>query len=145
MTTRLSPNATRQILEGLSTVTRQLARASGGPEDGPPMTSTQRLALFETVIGGPLRLSELAERMGITAPTASRAVDGLVDLGLLERLPDPADRRAVRIDVTEQGRVDVEVRKARVAAALEPAVAALSEQDRARLAKLLERLADELD
>ncbi|HXK15018.1 MAG TPA: MarR family transcriptional regulator [Gaiellaceae bacterium] len=143
--TQLALDATRQILEALSAVTRQLARASGGPDDGPPMTSTQRLALFETVISGPLRLSELAERMGSTAPTASRAVDGLVDLGLLERLPDPADRRAVRIDVTEQGRVDVEVRKARVAAALEPAVAALSEQDRARLAKLLERLADELD
>jgi DNA-binding MarR family transcriptional regulator len=143
--TRLSLDATRQILEALSAVTRQLARASGGPEDGPPMTSTQRLALFETVIGGPLRLSELAERMGSTAPTASRAVDGLVDLGLLERLPDPADRRAVRIDVTEQGRKDVEVRKARVAAALEPAVAALSAQDRARLATLLERLAGELD
>ena len=143
--TRLSLDATRQILEGLSAVTRHLARASGGPDDGPPMTSTQRLALFETVIGGPLRLSELAERMGITAPTASRAVDGLVDLGLLERLPDPADRRAVRIDVTEQGRLDVEARKARVAAALEPAVAALSAQDRARLTALLERLADELE
>ena len=145
MTTRLSPDATRQILEGLSTVTRQLARASGGPDDGPAMTSTQRLALFETVIGGPLRLSELAERMGITAPTASRAVDGLVDLGLLERLPDPADRRAVRIDVTEQGRLDVESRKARVAAALDPAVAALSAQDRARLVSLLARLSDALD
>jgi DNA-binding MarR family transcriptional regulator len=142
---QLSLNATRQILEALSAVTRQLARASGGPDDGPAMTSTQLLALFETVIGGPLRLSELAERMGITAPTASRAVDGLVDLGLLERLPDPADRRAVRIDVTESGRVDVEGRKARVAAALEPAVAALSAQDRARLASLLARLSDALE
>src|SRR6266404_2034546 len=81
-----SPDDTRQILEGLSAVTRQLARASGGPDEGPPMTSTQRLALFETAVGGPLRLSELAERMGITAPTASRAVDGLVELGLVERL-----------------------------------------------------------
>jgi len=145
MTTRLSPDATRQILEGLSAVTRQLARASGGPDEGPPMTSTQRLALFETAVGGPLRLSELAERMGITAPTASRAVDGLVELGLLERQPDPADRRAVRIDVTEQGGVDIEEKKARVATALEPAVAALSEQDRARLAKLLARLSDALE
>jgi len=145
MTTRISPDATRQIFEALSVVTRRLARASGGPDDGPPMTSTQRLALFETAIGGPLRLSELAERMGITAPTASRAVEGLVDLGLLERLPDTADRRAVRIDVTEQGRKDVEGRKARAAAALEPAVAALAAQDRARLAALLARLADELE
>ena len=139
--TPTSPDDTRQILEGLSAVTRQLARASGGPDDGPAMTSTQRLALFETAIGGPLRLSELAERMGITAPTASRAVDGLVDLGLLERLPDPEDRRAVRIDVTGSGRTRVEERVALAAAALEPAAAALSAQDRARLASLLARLA----
>jgi DNA-binding MarR family transcriptional regulator len=96
-------------------------------------------------MGGPLRLSELAERMGITAPPASRAVDGLVELGLLERLPDPADRRAVRIDMTEPGRKDVEGRKARAAAALEPAVAALSAQDRARLAALLARLAGAIE
>ena len=46
--TTTSPDATRQILEALSVLTRQLARASGGPDEGPPMTSTQRLALFET-------------------------------------------------------------------------------------------------
>jgi DNA-binding MarR family transcriptional regulator len=109
------------------------------------MTSTQRLALFETAIGGPLRLSDLAQRLGITAPTASRAVDGLVELGLLERLPDPGDRRAVRIDVTRPGRKLIEERKARAAAALEPAVGALSAQDRARLAALLARLADAFD
>jgi DNA-binding MarR family transcriptional regulator len=140
-----SPDDVRRILEGLSAVTRQLARASGGPAEGPPMTSTQRLALFETAIGGPLRLSELAERLGITAPTASRAVDGLVELGLLQRLPDPDDRRAVRIDTTEPGRKDVEGKKARAAAALEPAIAALSAPERARLAALLARLADALE
>ena len=140
-----SPDDTRQILEGISAVTRKLARASGGPDEGPPMTSTQRLALFETAVGGPLRLSELAERMGITAPTASRAVDGLVELGLLERLPDPADRRAVSIDVTAPGRARVEERIALAAAALEPAVAALSAQDRARLAALLARLAGAIE
>jgi DNA-binding MarR family transcriptional regulator len=139
-----SPHDTRRILDELSAVTRLLARASGGPDEGPPMTSTQRLALFETATGGPVRLSELADRMGITAPTASRAVDTLVELGLLERLPDPADRRAVRIDVTRPGRKLIEERKARAAAALEPAVAALSAQDRARLAALLTRLADAL-
>jgi DNA-binding MarR family transcriptional regulator len=138
------PDATLQILEALSAVTRQLARATGGPDDGPPMTSTQRLALFETAVSGPLRLSDLADRMGITAPTASRAVDGLVDLGLLERQPDPNDRRAVRIDVTRVGRQRVEVRKALAAAALEPSVAALSAKDRAQLATLLARLADAL-
>jgi DNA-binding MarR family transcriptional regulator len=139
-----SPTETSQILDGLSALTRELSRASGGPDDGPPMTSTQRLALFETAVRGPVRLSELAERMGITAPTASRAVDGLVELGLLERRPDPDDRRAVRIDLTRPGRKRVEERQSRAAAALEPIVAALSAQDRAQLATLLTRLADAL-
>jgi DNA-binding MarR family transcriptional regulator len=136
---------TRHILEALSTLTRRLARATGGAEEGPPMTSTQRLALFETASEGPLRLSELADRMGITAPTASRAVEGLVELGLLQRLPDPADRRAVRIDLTPTGRGQVEERKARAAAAIEPAVAALAPRDRSRLATLLARMSEEIE
>lgn len=142
--TKPSANATSQILEALSALTRELTRASGGPDDGPPMTSTQRLALFEVAVRGPVRLSELADRMGITAPTASRAVDGLVDHGLLERRPDPDDRRAVRIDLTRPGRKRVEERRARAAAALEPIVASLPAQDRAQLAALLTRLADTL-
>jgi DNA-binding MarR family transcriptional regulator len=51
----------------------------------------------------------------------------------------------VRIDVTRPGRKLIEERKARAAAALEPAVGALSAQDRARLAALLARLADAFD
>jgi DNA-binding MarR family transcriptional regulator len=139
---RPSPDETRRILEALSALTRRLARASGGPDEGPPMTSTQRLALFETAAAGPLRLSDLADRMGITAPTASRAVDGLVELGLLERLPDPNDRRAVRIDVTKPGRARVREKMALAAAAIEPAVATLRAQDRVRLAALLEQLTE---
>jgi DNA-binding MarR family transcriptional regulator len=143
--TKPPPPDTRQILEALSALTRQLARASGGPDEGPPMTSTQRLAMFETAMSGPLRLSALAERMGITAPTASRAVDGLVDLGLMERHPDPDDRRAVRIDLTRPGRKRVEEKKALAASALAPGVAALAAQDRAQLAALLTQLADALE
>ena len=142
--TKASPDETRQILEALSALTRQLARASGGPDEGPPMTATQRLAMFETAMSGPLRLSALADRMGITAPTASRAVDGLVDLGLMERQSDPVDRRAVQLDLTRPGRKRVEEKKALAAAALQPGVAALSAQDRARLATLLARLANAL-
>jgi len=123
-------------------LTRQLARATGEPDDGPPMTSTQRFALFETGIAGPLRLTDLADRIGTSAPTASRAVDGLVDVGLLARLPDPEDRRAVRIDVTRRGRELLEARKARAAEAIEPAIAELSGKDLDQLAALLTRLAD---
>jgi DNA-binding MarR family transcriptional regulator len=134
----------QRILEELSRLIRQLTRISGGPHDGPAMTATQRLALFELVDSGPLRLNDLAQRMGTSAPTASRAVDALDELGLVERDTDPTDRRAITIVLTDEGRRSVEERKARVYAAFSPAAAALSPADREQLAELLARLAAEL-
>jgi DNA-binding MarR family transcriptional regulator len=134
----------KRILEELSRLIRQLIRISGGPDDGPAMTATQRLALFELVDSGPLRLNDLAQRMGTSAPTSSRAVDALDELGLVERHPDPTDRRAITIKLTDSGRRSVEERKARVYAAFRPAAAALSPADREQLAQLLARLAAQL-
>jgi len=139
----LKGDATR-ILDELSRLVRQLSRLSGGPEEGPPLTATQRLALFELVDQGPVRLNDLAARMGASAPTASRAVDALDELGLVDRKPDPADRRALQLDLTPEGRRSVEERKARVLEAVRPAVAKLTAAEREQLASLLARLADEL-
>jgi DNA-binding MarR family transcriptional regulator len=136
-------DATR-ILDELSRLVRQLSRLSGGPEEGPPLTATQRLALFELVDQGPVRLNDLDARMGASAPTASRAVDALDELGLVDRKPDPADRRALQLDLTPEGRRSVEERKARVLEAVRPAVAKLTAAEREQLASLLARLADEL-
>jgi DNA-binding MarR family transcriptional regulator len=132
------------ILDELSGLVRELSRISGGPDDAPPMTATQRLALFELSGVDALRLNDLAQRMGVSAPTASRAVDVLAGLGLVERVVDPADRRAVRIAPTPRGRTLVEERKARVYEAFRPAAAALPASDRRELARLLARLAGEL-
>src|SRR5256885_5507571 len=46
---------------------------------------------------------ELAQHMRIEPPTLVRHLDKLADEGLVERRPDPADRRVVRIAVTEKG------------------------------------------
>jgi DNA-binding MarR family transcriptional regulator len=135
---------TLRVLDELGRVVRHLTRISGGPDEGPPMTSTQRLALFELVEEGPMRLNDLAARMGISAPTASRAVDALADAGLIERLTDPNDRRALHIELTSEGRDRVERRKARVAEAFRPAASGITKADRRQLAKLLAQLADEL-
>jgi DNA-binding MarR family transcriptional regulator len=137
-------DAGERILEELSRLIRQLSRISRGPDDGPAMTATQRLALFELVESGTLRLNDLAQRMGTSAPTASRAVDALDELGFVERRPDATDRRAITIELTDDGRRTVEERKARVYAAFRPAAAALSPADREQLAELLARLAAEL-
>jgi MarR family transcriptional regulator for hemolysin len=46
---------------------------------------------------------ELAQHMRIEPPTLVRHLDKLADEGLVERRPDPADRRVVRVVVTDAG------------------------------------------
>jgi DNA-binding MarR family transcriptional regulator len=47
---------------------------------------------------------ELVDRTGLDASTISRAIGVLVDAGLVERHPDPRDRRASLLAVTADGR-----------------------------------------
>lgn len=132
------------ILDQLGKLLRELTRRSGGTDDGPALTATQRIALIEIADAGPFRLNDLAARIGASAPTASRAVDVLDELGLVARTPDPADRRAVRIELTPVGKALVGERKARASIAFEPAVASLTATERERLLKLLARMTDAL-
>jgi MarR family transcriptional regulator for hemolysin len=48
-------------------------------------------------------LWEVARHMGLTPPSTSRLVDGLIARGLMARNDHPADRRRVRLTVTGQG------------------------------------------
>jgi DNA-binding MarR family transcriptional regulator len=144
MAPRSTPEDTRRILRDLSALLRQLTRITGGAEEGPPMTNTQRIALYTLYLEGPLRLNDLAERIGSSAPTASRAVEALVELGLVQRQPDAEDRRAVQVDVTPEGRARADAREALAVAALEPAVGRLPAAERDELVASLERLTDSL-
>ena len=50
-----------------------------------------------------MRLTELASLAGITKQSAGEIVDDLVSRGYVERVPDPADRRAKLICLTAKG------------------------------------------
>ncbi|HET9613464.1 MAG TPA: MarR family transcriptional regulator [Candidatus Limnocylindrales bacterium] len=54
------------------------------------------------------RLTELAEAIGMSLPSASRMVSRLATRGLVSSRPDVDDRRAVRIELTREGRDMVE-------------------------------------
>ena len=49
------------------------------------------------------RLTDLAERSGLTKQAVGEVVDDLERLGYLERVPDPEDRRAKIIRLTKRG------------------------------------------
>jgi len=59
--------------------------------------------VVEVARSQPVRLTELANAVGIAQGTASTLVDGLVREGLLERRPSPEDRRSVLLHVTPDG------------------------------------------
>jgi DNA-binding MarR family transcriptional regulator len=94
------------------------------------------------VIGdaGPLRPSEVAERLGIVARSATDAVSGLVTSGFVERTTDPADGRAQLLALSPTGRAalaKVEQIRAEVGRDF---FGRLPEAERVALAAVLDRL-----
>ena len=71
------------------------------------LTLTQVKALT-ALSSDELTVKELAERLGLSLPGASRAVDALVDRDLIARREDSADRRMKRLRCTEAGRVSLQ-------------------------------------
>lgn len=72
------------------------------------LSMTQCKALLELGgLGGEAeawQVSDLAEVFGVSVPSMSRAVDGLVKQKLATRVEDPADRRARQVRLTAKGR-----------------------------------------
>jgi DNA-binding MarR family transcriptional regulator len=67
------------------------------------LTMAQAKLLYVVMAAGGLSLTEIAGRLRVTASTASGAVDHLVGLGLLARADDPANRRQIRVSITQPG------------------------------------------
>jgi DNA-binding MarR family transcriptional regulator len=95
--------------------------------------------------GEPLRVTDLAEVLGVDTPTVTRKVQQLERDGLVTRQSDPDDRRASRIRLTPAGRRTIErVRRAR-RAWLERLLQSWDDDDLSELAGLLGRFAEILD
>ncbi|WP_446215565.1 MarR family winged helix-turn-helix transcriptional regulator [Micromonospora sp. IBHARD004] len=91
---------------------------------------------------GPVRLSTLAEHLHIAPRSTTEVVDGLEERGLVERRPDPDDRRATLVAPTAEGtRVGTAIRAARDAEA-DRFFGDLGAADRTDLARILRTLRD---
>src|SRR5690349_3944849 len=93
---------------------------------------------------GPMRLSALAQVLGLDASTVSRHAKQLEDRGLLERTSDPEDGRASRVAVSALGadsmRQAFETRRGLISDAL----AGFEDDERETLRVLLGRLVETL-
>ncbi|TFV58298.1 MarR family transcriptional regulator [Geodermatophilus sp. DF01-2] len=88
------------------------------------------------------RLSDLAEALHIAPRSATEVADALQARGLVERAPDPTDRRAVVLTPTAEGRRAQEEIAAARAADTRDLFGRLDAADRAALARILHALTD---
>ena len=101
--------------------------------------------LHQVQAGESLRVSALAEALGLDISTASRHVRQLEAGGYVVRTGDPDDRRALRVRLTRRGRAALDQAMRARAARVDRAIADWSDSDRATLTTLMTRLADSLD
>lgn len=71
-------------------------------EAGLGITPSEARTLIHAERAGAVRQNVLAERMGVEAMTLSGALDRLEAQDLIERLPDPTDRRAKLVHLTDK-------------------------------------------
>ncbi|WP_405970425.1 MarR family transcriptional regulator [Streptomyces sp. NBC_00988] len=90
----------------------------------------------------PPRMADLAERLEVVPRAVTTLVDGLEASGKVRRVPDPSNRRVIRIEITDDGRKALsELRGARRGAADE-ILAPLTDVEREVLRTLLDTLVD---
>ncbi|SEG81051.1 DNA-binding transcriptional regulator, MarR family [Actinacidiphila yanglinensis] len=146
MSDDLDPGAVSAAL--LASLSVLLRRVRHVPVDG-GLTMPERTALSQLERSGPTTSSALAREVQITAQAMGATLGALRSRGLVDRRPDPDDRRRVVLTVTDAGRQALkDKRNARVelvAQALTSGAFSPEELEQlAAAAALLERLAQHI-
>ncbi|GHE26437.1 MarR family transcriptional regulator [Streptomyces hydrogenans] len=138
-----APDPDGLLAEQLLRLTRRLHRIQKRHLEPVGITPAQsRLLRLVAHFGdAPPRMADLAARLEVVPRAVTSLVDGLEAAGRVRRVPDPSNRRVVRIELTDEGRATLrELRSARRAAA-EDILAPLTVEQREVLGGLLTALA----
>lgn len=94
---------------------------------------------------GPARMSELATWQSVDRSTMTAQVGKLEKLGLVQRAPDPQDRRAIMVSVTTSGQRLHEESRTAACAAFDVIVGDWTDRQRRQLSESLAHLVDSLE
>ena len=97
-------------------------------------------AVFAQIKAEGSRLTELARGANITPQAMGELVDELEELGYVERRPDPTDRRAKLIVLTDKGRACIAAGRATIEVLEDEIVRILGERGHRQLRMLLSKL-----
>ncbi|NEY30785.1 MarR family transcriptional regulator [Streptomyces sp. PRKS01-65] len=90
----------------------------------------------------PPRMADLAQRLEVVPRAVTTLVDGLETAGKVRRVPDPDNRRVIRIELTADGRTALRALGRARRSAAEEILAPLTEEQRTVLGGLLDTLVD---
>ncbi len=95
--------AIHQVVHKLRTgLIRQHSKLSCAEDLGVDLTVSQINTLMMVRQEQPVTIKGLAERMGVSAPSASSMVDKLVEVGMVTREQSKVDRREVVVQLSER-------------------------------------------
>ncbi|HEX4723395.1 MAG TPA: MarR family transcriptional regulator [Pseudonocardiaceae bacterium] len=100
MTADSADDTALDLLLAVHNLVRSVRRRSASPGLSP----TQLLVLVHLVDVGPARIGELAARVSCSQPTATTVATSLESAGLVRRVPDTSDGRAITLHITDAGR-----------------------------------------
>ena len=134
------PPAGAEVVEALLSVTHAIRRWHNAYLASHALSVPRARLLRAMIELERPRMSELADRLGLSARTITTAVDALEREGLLARVADPSDRRATLLELTPAGRGLFESADAYHRELSEAVMASLSPEDRRVLLGLLNRI-----
>lgn len=140
-----APDADGLLAEQLLRLTRRLHRSQKRQLEAAEISITPAQSrLLRTVAHyeRPPRMADLAERLEVVPRAVTSLVDGLESSGRVRRVPDPANRRVIRIELTEEGRATLRLLRSARRAAAEDILAPLTAEQRETLGGLLSALVD---
>jgi DNA-binding MarR family transcriptional regulator len=134
------PDADESLSEAFWSVARRLRETSQEALAPWDITPAQFRALRMLRRHGAMRLSDLSDHLRIAARSATEVADALEARNLAWRQPDPGDRRATLVELTQHGAEVLDAIGAARGTETERVFSRLSPADRADLGRILREL-----
>lgn len=114
------------------------ARITGDHRPAVEYTTAQINALNAIASKSEWRMSDLSERLRVSAGSLTTMVNRLIEAGLVTRTRSDLDRRVVTVRVTEKGQELLDASRRRVMRNLQAVLAELSPEDQTKLNDAME-------
>lgn len=135
-------NKTIEISQGMFKLYHQVSRLVNEcmMDEGVSLARSKFLLLLECQ--GPQRSTDIASALGFAPRTVTEAIDGLERDKLVRREPDPKDRRAKIVSITETGRTVISAARQPQHKTIEAIFAVLDETQKENLMEIIRCLSE---